>query len=142
MFWFGGFESDPEDPAKSTCLKSIERLRYGKPKEEWETLKINLNFKGSGIGAFILNSRSFMIFGGWNLKKIRSSSYIYWNEEDEFFIEEDKELVVGDSFIYNGLCLKNNSKQEITIFGTEYAHIYNIETEEFSIIGQVQTQSK
>ena len=134
VFCFGGLESDPEDPSRFNPLKSIERLFYEKEKAEWETLKIKLHFKGSGIGALRLNSKSFIVFGGWNLKKLKASAFIYWNSDDEYFIEEGKDLAVPDSFISTGLFSRDQSKKEILLFGQEHVHIYNFETEEFSAL--------
>jgi len=83
-YCFGGIESDPEDPSKFVTLKSIEWLDYSNLHNEWETLKINIPYKASSIGAICMGKNEFLVFGGWNRKLIDKSAYVWMNPENGY----------------------------------------------------------
>lgn len=136
VFCFGGVESNPEDPNRFDMLKSIERLKFSDPASEWETLSIKTHFKGSGMGALRLDNRSFIVFGGWSAKRQVSSEFIFWDKDEVFHKEEGPNLAQPDVFTTTGLCFKNLQTHQIVFIGSEFTHVFNTESETFSIFGE------
>ena len=137
LYVFSGIENNPTDPAKFITLKSIEHLDYSEVENDWETLSIKVPFKTSSPGAICINEDTFLVFGGWD-QDLKDDAAIIWKDPKHGWysdkMEKDKCLREHDSFLDNGLMLRDKTKKTCLVFGATYAHIYNENERKFETL--------